>query len=48
MKEALVKYLVEYGADINEKNICGEMIGEIDRGNETLVEYLVEHRADIN
>ncbi len=48
-KDVIVKYLVEHGADINQKNDSGEtpLCDTCKSGNKDLVQYLVEHGADI-
>ncbi|ORY38048.1 ankyrin [Neocallimastix californiae] len=48
--EAIVKYLVEHGADVNKKDNYGEnsLFKACRSGNEAIVKYLVEHGANIN
>jgi len=44
-KKTIVKYLVEYGADVNkrDKNKITPLFIACLNGNEALVKYLVEH-----
>ncbi|OUM56154.1 hypothetical protein PIROE2DRAFT_49921, partial [Piromyces sp. E2] len=49
-KEAIVKYLIEHGANVNEENKYGKtpIFDAYTSGNEAIVKYLVEQGADIN
>jgi len=48
--EAIVKYLIEQGDDINKENWKKEtpLFNVYESGSEVIVKYLVEHGADIN
>lgn len=49
-KENLAKLLVEYGADVNAKDIVGDtaLMWAANGGHLNVVEFLVEHGANVN
>jgi len=46
----IIKYLIEYGANVNYENTYGNtpLMAACENNNEILVEYLVEHGAKIH
>jgi len=51
IKIAIIKYLVEHGADINKANFYireTPLYYACENGNKSIIKYLVEHGADVN
>jgi len=48
--EEIVKYLIEYGADINIRNNRGQtlLILACKNENEDMIDYLIDHEVNIN